>query len=335
MTEAELIARAKELFSNRIGDDAAVVGDQVMTADMLVEDVDFTRATPLHLIARKALAVNLSDLAAMGAQPAYALLSLALPPWAHERADELLTAFAEMAKQYAIEIVGGDFSRGEKLTIAITAIGRVVTRALLRSGAKPGDRVYLSRPVGGSATGLALGNAGVLAGWTGAVPAPGGGTPPDQPPGRRRSESYGEREFVESAIRRQVDPEPEVVLGLALASIEQVTACIDVSDGLSTDLHHLCDASGCGAEIERERIPIFPDLLAYGPRLGIRVSDVVLHGGEEYALLFTSSLRESDLSTRLRRPVYAIGRITRERGVVLKENGTPRPLEAKGYDHFK
>jgi len=303
--EKELVARARELFSNRIGDDAAVVDGQVLTSDMLVEDVDFTRATPLRFIARKALAVNLSDLAAMGAQPQYALLSLALPPWVHERADELLTVFAEAAKQHAIEIVGGDFSRGEKLTIAITAIGRVVTRALLRSGAKAGDRVYLSRPVGGSAAGLEL-------------------LGKDLP-------SYAEREFAESAIRRQLDPEPEVALGLALARIEQVTACIDVSDGLSTDLHHLCDASNCGAEIERERIPIFPDLLTYGPRLGIRVSDVVLHGGEEYALLFTSTLRESDLSTRLGRPVYAIGRITRERSVVLKGNG---PLEARGYDHF-
>jgi len=319
MNEAELVARARELFSPRIGDDAAVIDGQVLTADMLVEDVDFTRAIPLRNIARKALAVNLSDLAAMGAQPAYALLSLALPPWAHERADELLTSFAEMAKQYAIEIVGGDFSRAEKLTIAITAIGRVVTRALLRSGAKAGDRVYLSRPIGGSATGLALMGFG-------------GGTPPDQPPGRRRS--YAEREFAESAIRRHIDPEPEVALGLALARIDLVTSCIDVSDGLSTDLHQLCDASNCGAEIERERIPIFPDLLTYAPRLGIRASDAVLHGGEEYALLFTSSLPESQLSSRVGRPVYAIGRLTRERGVVLKENGIARPLEARGYDHF-
>ncbi len=335
MNEQELIARVRELFSNRIGDDAAVVDGQVMTADLLVEDVDFTRATPLRFVARKALAVNLSDLAAMGAQPQYALLSLALPPWAHERADELLTAFAEMAKQYALEIVGGDFSRAEKLTIAITAIGRIVTRPLLRSGAKPGDRVYLSRPIGGSATGLAL-----LAG---------GETPPDQPPGRRRSDTgnagvpagwsgavpapraYAEREFAESAIRRQLDPEPEVALGLKLAAIEQITSCIDVSDGLSSDLHHLCDASNCGAEIERERIPVFPDLLTFGPRLGVAVRDAVLHGGEEYALLFTSSLREAELSTRLGRPAYAIGRITRERGVVLKGEG---PLEARGFDHF-
>ena len=308
MTEAQLVARAKELFSNRIGDDAAVIDGQVLTADMLVEDVDFTRATPLRFIARKALAVNLSDLAAMGAQPMYALLSLALPSWAVEQADELLTSFAEAAKQHAIEIVGGDFSRAEKLTIAITAIGRVVTRPLLRSGAKTGDRVYVSRPIGGSAAGLALLG--------------------------KELPSYAEREFVESAIRRQLDPEPEVALGLALAKIAEVTACIDISDGLSTDLHHLCDASQCGAEIERERIPIFPDLLAYGPKLGIRVSEVVLHGGEEYALLFTSSLRESEMSGRLGRPVYAIGRITRERGVALKEDGVARPLEPRGYDHF-
>lgn len=326
MNEAALVARARELFSNRIGDDAAVVDGQVLTADMLVEDVDFTRSTPVRFIARKALAVNLSDLAAMGAQPTVALLSLALPPWTYERADELLTSFAEMAKQYAIEIVGGDLSRGEKLTIAITAIGKIVTRPLLRSGAKPGDRIYLSRPIGGSATGLSLLDVRV-----GQLDAP----PPNQVPRSARDDmSYAEREFVESAIRRQLDPEPEVALGLALANIAEVTSCIDVSDGLSTDLHHLCDASSCGAEIERERIPIFPDLLTNGPRLGIRVRDVVLHGGEEYALLFTSSLRAAELSTRVGRPVYNIGRMTRDRAVMLKDDGVSQPLEAKGYEHF-
>ena len=308
MNEAQLVARARELFSNRIGDDAAVVDSQVFTADMLVEDVDFTRTIEPRFIARKALAVNLSDLAAMGAEPSYALLSLALPPWALEHADELLTSFAEAAKQHRIEIIGGDFSRADKLTIAITAVGRVVTRPLLRSGAKPGDRIYLSRPIGGSATGFFLLGKELL--------------------------SYAEREFAESAIRRHIDPEPEVALGIILARIDQVTACIDVSDGLSTDLHHLCDASNCGAEIERERIPIFPDLLTFGPRLGIRVSDAVLHGGEEYALLFTSSVRESEMSRVAGRPMYAIGRLTRDRGVVLKEEGVARPLEARGWDHF-
>ena len=310
MNEAQLVARVRELFSSRIGDDAAVVGDQVYTTDLLVEDVDFTRATPPRLIARKSLAVNLSDLAAMGAAPSIALLALALPPWAYEQADEMLVAYAEAAKEYGIEIVGGDFSRAEKLTVSITAVGRIVTRPLLRSGAKPGDRIYLSRPVGGSAAGLQfLGRD--LAGY-----------------------GYAERELVESAIRRQLDPEPELALGVRLAAIAEVTSCIDVSDGLSTDLHHLCDSSGCGAEIDKERIPVFQELLSLGPKLGIRVGDAVLHGGEEYALLFTSSLRESDLSTRLGRPVYAIGRITKAREVVLKENGLARPLEARGWDHF-
>lgn len=308
MSEAQLVARVRELFSPRIGDDAAVVDNQVLTTDLLIEDVDFTRATPLRFIARKSLAVNLSDLAAMGAAPAYALLSLALPPWALEGADEMLVAYAEAAREHGIEIVGGDFSRAEKLTISVTAIGRIVTRPLLRSGARPGDRIYVSRPIGGSAAGFAMLGKDVKA--------------------------YAHREFIESAIRRHLDPEPELALGMALARIGEVTSCIDVSDGLSTDLHHLCDASNCGAEIEKERIPVFQDLLSYGAKLGINVKDAVLHGGEEYALLFTSSLRESELSTRLGRPVYAIGRMTKAREVILKDDGVARPLEPRGWDHF-
>ena len=309
MNEATLVARVRELFSDRIGDDAAIVDDRVYTTDMLVEDVDFTRAIAPRFIARKSLAVNLSDIAAMGAVPSYALLSLALPEWAHAHIDEMLEAYAEAAREWKIEIVGGDFSRADKLTISVTAIGRIVTRPLLRSGAKPGDRIYVSRPVGGSSAGLALLG--------------------------KDADAYVHREFIESAIRRQVDPEPELALGVALAHIAEVTSCIDVSDGLSTDLHHLCDASGCGAEIEKERIPVFPDLTAYAGKLGINVRDAVLHGGEEYALLFTSSLPESQMSTRVGRPVYAIGRMTRDRGVMLKEDGVARPLPARGWDHFE
>ena len=335
MNEAQLVARVRELFSPRIGDDAAVIDAQVFTTDLLIEDVDFTRAIPLRFIARKSLAVNLSDLAAMGAAPAYALLSLGLPPWALENADEMLVAYAEASRQYGIEIVGGDFSRAEKLTISITAIGRIITRPLLRSGARAGDRVYVSRPIGGSATGLYFGSSGSSgsSGFLGFL----GGTRAEELRGTPRNSeklAYEHREFVESAIRRHIDPEPELALGMALARISEVTACIDISDGLSTDLHHLCDASNCGAEIEKERIPVFPDLLSYGAKFGINVKDAVLHGGEEYALLFTSSLRESDLSTRLGRPVYSIGRITKTREIVLKEDGVARPLEPRGWDHF-
>ena len=312
MKEADIVARVRELFPQRgakvgIGDDAAVVGEHVVTTDLLIEDVDFTRAIPLRFVARKSLAVNLSNLAAMGALPAYAVVALGLPQWSHDHIDEFLEALAGAARQYDVDLVGGDLSRAEKLTIAITAVGYVEHRPLLRSGARAGDRIYLSRPVGGSAAGLWL----LQHGWT-------VDSGPDVP--------YAQREFGLSAIRRHVDPEPEVRLGRDLAQIDQVTACIDVSDGLSTDLHHLCDASGVGAEIERERIPVFPDLQSSG----LSVADCVLHGGEEYALLFTSSLREAELSTRLGRPVYAIGRISKERGVRL--NG--EALTAKGFEHF-
>ncbi len=312
MNEAELVARIRELFSPKIGDDAAVVDGQVFTTDMLIEGIDFTRETPLRFVARKSLAVNLSDLAAMGAAPDHALLSLALPPWALEGVNEMLNAYAEAARDHGIEIIGGDLSRAEQLTVAITAIGHIVTRPLLRSGAKAGDRVYLSRPVGGSGAGLHM----LLHGTRALVV------------------DFAEREIVESAIRRHVDPDPELALGVALAAIPEVSACIDVSDGLSTDLHHLCRASGLGAVVEKERIPVFPDLQSAGPKLGIDVRQVVLHGGEEYALLFTAAMRESELSQRVGRPVYAIGRMTREPDVVLKEDGVPGPLVAGGWDHF-
>jgi len=295
-SEHEIVARLRELFP-RAGDDAAVLGEQVITVDMLIEDVDFTRSVPLRFIARKSLAVNLSDLAAMGAQPRYAVVALGLPQWVN--VEMLIEALAEAAREYEIEIVGGDLSRSEKLVISITAIGEA-KEPLRRSGAKPGDRIYVSRPLGGAAAGLQF-----------------LGKPLDDMP-------YSLREFAQSAVQRQIDPEPEIELGMKLAGL--ATACIDISDGLSTDLDHLCEASNVGAEIARERIPVFPGLI----ESGLNVRDAVLNGGEEYALLFTSRLRESELSTRVGRPVYAIGRIVEGRGVKLDGE----PLEPRGWDHF-
>ncbi|HYS55874.1 MAG TPA: thiamine-phosphate kinase [Thermoanaerobaculia bacterium] len=307
MSENEIIARLSRLFP-RIGDDAAVLDDLVITTDMLVEDVDFTRAIPIEFAARKSLAANLSDLAAMGATPAYAVVALGAPPYLDVEA--FMSAMAAAARDHKIEIVGGDLSRAEKIIVSITAVGRA-KRPLLRSGARAGDRIYVSRPLGAARAGLEL----LKRGWS-LEP------PPDLP--------YGQREFAAAVIRRHIDPEPEVALGIALASIAEVTACIDISDGLSTDLNHLCEASGVGAEIERERIPAFPDLRSAGPLLGIDVRNAVLHGGEEFALLFTASLRESELSARVGRPVYAIGRVVKEKGMRLDGES----LLPGGFDHF-
>ncbi|MEA2162570.1 MAG: thiamine-monophosphate kinase [Thermoanaerobaculia bacterium] len=300
MSERDVIQRIRELFP-RAGDDAAVVGTQVITNDVLVENIDFASDTPLRFVARKSLVVNLSDIAAMGGKPQYALIAIGSPD--ESRAAALVEELAVAAREHSIEIIGGDLSRAAALFVSITMIGEAA-QPILRSGAKRGDRIYLSRPIGGSAAGLAL--------------------------LQRKTEGagYAEREFIESAIRRHLEPEAEVALGLKLAGI--ATSCIDVSDGLSTDLHHLCDASGVGAEIERDRIPVFQDLQRSGPTLGINVRDAVWHGGEEYALLFTSSLRESELSARVGRPVYSIGRIVEERGIRVDGE----PLFPAGFDHF-
>ncbi len=300
MSEREVIRRIRELFP-RTGDDAAVVGTQVITNDVLVENVDFTRDTPLRLIARKSLTINLSDIAAMGGRPQYAIVAIGSPDEA--LASTLIEELAVAAREQDVEIIGGDLSRATDIFISITIIGEAA-QPILRSGAKRGDRIYLSRPIGGSAAGLTLLQRKTV------------------------STSYADREFIESAIRRHLEPEAEVALGLKLVGI--ATSCIDVSDGLSTDLHHLCDVSRVGAAIERERIPVFPDLQRSGPQLGINVRDAVLHGGEEYALLFTSSMRESELSSRVGRPVYAIGRVVEERGVRLDGE----PLPPGGFDHF-
>ncbi|MEA2235871.1 MAG: thiamine-monophosphate kinase [Thermoanaerobaculia bacterium] len=300
MSERAIIRRIRELFP-RTGDDAAVVGTQLITNDVLVENVDFTRDTPLRFVARKSLVVNLSDIAAMGGRPQYAIVAIGSPDEA--RAAALIEELAVAARELAIEIIGGDLSRASEFFVSVTIIGEAA-QPILRSGARRGDRIYLSKPIGGSAAGLTL-------------------------IGRdTQSASYAEREFIESAIRRHLEPEAEVALGLKLVGL--ATSCIDVSDGLSTDLHHLCDASNVGAAIERARIPVFSDLQRTGPALGINVRDAVFNGGEEYALLFTSSLRESELSARVGRPVYAIGRIVEERGVRIDGE----PLTPGGFDHF-
>jgi thiamine-monophosphate kinase len=300
LSERDVIRRICELFP-RAGDDAAVIGTQVITNDVLVENVDFTRDVPLRLVARKSLTINLSDIAAMGGRPQYAIVAIGSPDEA--LAATLVEELAVAAREQDVEIIGGDLSRAGEIFVSITIIGEVA-QPILRSGAQRGDRIYLSRPIGGSAAGLTLLQRKTV------------------------STSYAEREFIESAIRRHLEPEAEVALGLKLVGI--ATSCIDVSDGLSTDLHHLCDASNAGAAIERERIPVFPDLQRSGRQLGINVRDAVLHGGEEYALLFTSSMRESELSSRAGRPVYAIGRIVEERGVRIDGE----PLPPGGFDHF-
>lgn len=333
--EEALIERLRTRFPDfalglGIGDDAALLnaeGTVVITNDMLVEDVDFTASIPIEFVAQKSLAVNLSDLAAMGASPVAFLLAVGVPPSSLPLLMRFFDALAVYAQRRNVPLIGGDLSAAEKMTISVTALGRLHQNdALLRSGARVGDRVYVSRPLGGSAAGLQLLRAGWSIAVDGSVSAPQASKP---------AMSYAQREFAAAAIREHVLPEPEIELGVRLAAMGSISSCIDISDGLSSDLYHLCRASRRGARIDWERIPPFPDLPTVGRALGVDPERAMLHGGEDYALLFTSSMREAELSERLGRPVYSIGRIVEGDSVMLERAGSAAVLPDEGYDHFK
>ncbi|HVT43480.1 MAG TPA: thiamine-phosphate kinase [Thermoanaerobaculia bacterium] len=334
--EDDLVARITRAFPRfrsgiGIGDDAAILDIDstrriVLTTDMLVEEIDFTRSIPVEHIARKSLTASLSDLAAMGAVPDVFLLSLAMPSSWLPLFDRFIEALARASRLASIALAGGDLSAADELVISITAVGHLVAsqHPLLRSGARPGERIFLSRPIGGSAAGLAL----LRRGWT--VDAGGNVEAPES-----LEVGYVHRDLARAAIIRHVAPEAELELGRRLAEITSIGAAIDLSDGLSTDLRRLCSASHCGAVVDWERIPPLPDLDRYGPALGIDVGNSVLHGGEDYALLFTAPFGEAELSSRLGRPVYAIGRITADPPILLERAGRTVELEPRGYDHFE
>jgi len=311
------------------GDDAAVLdppGCRVASTDVLVEGIDFTGAIPARFVGWKSLAANLSDIAAMGARTRAFLLTLGLADGAEATLDDLVGGMADLADEEGIALAGGDLSSSPTTFISITTLGDLAADSPLeRSGARPGDRIYVSRPLGGSAAGLAL----LRQGW---VLRPDGSVVPPESIAERAS--FPLRELAGSAVRQHAMPTAETTLGPMLAERNLATACIDVSDGLSTDLARLCRASGCGAIIEFLRIPPFPDLPEHAVALGLDARSVVLHGGEEYALLFTSSKRESELSGMLGRPVYAIGRIVAGEGIVLETDDGSARLEPAGFDHF-
>jgi thiamine-monophosphate kinase len=291
-----------------IGDDAAVLeppGDLQLVActDSLVEGVHFPLGTAAAAIGHKALAVNLSDLAAMGADPAWFLLALTLPTANPQWLDAFADGMAELAARSGIFLAGGDVTSGP-LNICITALGLVEKgRALTRSGARPGDLVAVSGRPGAAARALRI--------------LQSGGTP------------------CVADLAALDYPEPRLGLGRALRGL--ATSCIDLSDGLLADLGHVLDASGVGAELELEYLPC-PDSMAASPlreRWPLQLS-----GGDDYELCFTLPAAERHRLEALARAggieVTVIGAITPEPGLVLREpgGGVYQPAQA-GYEHFR
>jgi len=291
-----------------VGDDAALLevpsGQALVAAtDTLVEGRHFLVGAPAESVGHQALAVNLSDLAAMGADPAWALLSLSLPDadadWLQRFSDGLFA----VAGQHGVALVGGDTVRGPRV-VTITALGVVpAAAALRRGGARPGDLLYVSGWPGEAAAGLAALRSGAL------------------------------MDSSDPLVRRYLFAEPRVALGRALRG--RATAAMDVSDGLLGDLGKLCAASGAGARLDLDRLPISDELARrHSPQ---QCEHFALYGGDDYELLFTlpplgSEQVEAELvqTFALRR----IGVIEEQTGVRCTRGGIPVTVSGGGYDHF-
>ena len=279
-----------------------------ITTDMLVAGVHFLPDTDPQQLGWKTLAVNLSDLAAMGAKPRWALLAGSLP----EADEQWIAAFAEglfaCAKRYGVDLVGGDTTRGP-LNLCITALGEVPAgKALRRDGAQAGDDLWVSGQPGLAALGLAQ-----LQGKT-------------QLPATLATRCI-------SALQR---PLPRVDLGLALQNGGLANSAIDVSDGLLADLGHILNRSGVAAEVFGTQLPYLPP--GADPVLARQCQ---LAGGDDYELAFSAApakrLELAELAARLDLPLWRFGRIiTGAAGTLslLDENGEPLPLDRKGFDHF-
>jgi len=295
-----------------IGDDAAVIkaGEKslILTTDVLIEDSHFIRTLqPAFWLGRKSLNVNLSDIAAMGGTPRYALLGLGLPPTVDTRwVGEYFKGFRSATKESGVLLIGGDLSQAAAVFISVTAIGEGRT-IIRRSGARPGDFIFASGSLGDAAGGLRL---------------------------LRRGFKLGQDKRADPLLKAFLDPVPQVELGLRLANSRLATSMIDSSDGLSVDLLHLCEESDLGAEVELGRLPISAQLWDFEKD----PYPLALHGGEDYQLVFTVSPAKYRAALALSKKIAVtpIGRMTKAKGIYLiDQNGKKKILPAKGYQHFK
>ena len=300
-----------------LADDVALIdgpaGEQyALTTDTIVEGVDYFPDDPPDLVARKLLRVNLSDLAAKGAQPFGYLLTTVLPQARNEAwLEAFSTGLAADQKEFGIVLLGGDSSATPgPTTLSLTAIGRVAKgKAVLRSGARPGDVIYVSGTIGDAALGL-----GIL---KGEIEAP----------------SKKDRNFL---VDRYRIPQPRLALGQKLVGL--ATAMIDISDGLIADLKHICDASGAAAWIYADAVTRSESARKLSKTLK-NFRALQLGGGDDYELLFTSppssAYRIGDVTREVGMTVACIGEMEPGEGVrVLDAKKRPIQIDIAGYSHF-
>ena len=321
--EDELVAwlrRRSAEGGSLIGDDAAVLpgGESwAVTTDTQIEGVHFVAGLDPALVARRLLAVNLSDLAAMGARPAYALLALAAPPgFAHRR---FFTALLRSAARYGLALAGGDLAASPTLTAVLTLLGSRQGRWLRRAGASPGEKLWLGGSVGESAAGAVLVGRGARLEHGGVRLPEGFEAPRELAAAARR------------AVRRHLAPRPQIELGRWLAERTRAGGAIDVSDGLALDLHRLCRESRAGAEVHFDLLPRPRGSRELAARLSLDFRDLALTGGEDYVLLFT--LPEG-VEPPAGHGCRAVGRVVSGRRVALVSAGQSEELPPRGWDHL-
>ena len=326
-SEFEFIDSLRRRFGAAIGDDAAVFHttagkETVITADLLIEDIDFRRTTaPPMLLGHKALAVSLSDIGAMGARPRWSLISIGVPEdvWETEFVDQFYEGLTSLAHRYDVKLIGGDTSRTpDKIVIDSIVIGECnAGQAVKRAGAQPGDQIFVTGSLGGAAAGLRLIERGAhLA---------------------EQNLADEDSQKIDHVLLRQLRPEPRVGWGMVLGEERLATSLIDISDGLSSDLNHLCTESGVGALIESSLLPIDHQVVELCGRRALDPLQLALHGGEDFELLFT--VKSSDVA-RLPRKVDGveltrIGEVRKEAdGVKISEGARIWELNPGGWKHF-
>ena len=289
-----------------IGDDAAAVkptrGKSLFTSDILIEGTHFDLSlTTFYQLGWKFLAVNISDIFAMGGRPDYFIAGLGIPSECRSGdIDKLYSGILDMARKFSIKIIGGDTcSSKHGLVLSGTLIGSG-NKVITRSNAKKGDGIFVTSTLGDLALGLELlkkGGKKVLS-FSGFTPRL-------------------------KLIKRHLMPEP-----CPLKDVSRITSMIDTSDGLLIDLGHICDESNTGALIYSDKIPISPALAASAEKTGKYPLEFALKGGEDYALLFTAP---KNIRTR----AFRIGEITRTGRYIIDADGNKTPFKAEGYEHFK
>ena len=310
-----------------IGDDAAVLRstpgkETVITSDLLVEDIDFRRTTtPPYLLGHKALAVSLSDIAAMGARPLWSMMSIGVPEdvWKTDFVERLYDGLFDLANRYGVQLIGGDTSRtNERIVIDSIVTGECAAgKAVMRSGASAGDQVFVTGSLGAAAAGLRLIERGAhLA---------------------EQNLADDDSQKLDHVLLRQLRPEPRIGWGIVLGEERLATSMIDLSDGLSSDLNRLCTASNVGALIDSAWLPIDDRVTELCGRRALDPLQLALHGGEDFELLFT--VKPENVARLPRRvdgvEIKRIGEVKNaSEAVTISEGSRIWELKPGGWKHF-